>query len=773
MYCTYCGAKIDGDEKFCPVCGNKLKNENYSKIPIEDSVEDLEEKENSTYKSLTDKENQIENKEKEVSSNSKFDNLLKNFKIKRKASVDTNADKENDEVFDENIIAKDNEKIEEKATSDKKDIPSAYYGYNPTDERKSRYIRHKENGERFSNLFDKKLANKGVKLKGNSSDQSNKIKNKTTREKNIPYEYVEARVARILKSDNLNDLKHKKETLDPSNIPQAIRYFQKENSNSYVEKEIKEDFSQKSPEFPRENREILESTKAVNENVGIKERKIEENKKPFSFKPIYFLPIILLVAGIIIAYLFLNKKAKDVEIDLSNYINVTFTGEDGQASPSASLDKDRLLTDFGNQIVYKKKDRKSDQYDSAAKQFVDELEQTTSFNFSKDNNLSNGEEITVVANISDQSLLDSYNVLFTSTIKPVIVDNLTLEESVDPFNYIKVEYEGESPNINLKTSLTEDAPDYMSQIKINPSKTSELSSGEEYQISLEFDQDALKNDFGVTLSPIEKTFTVEEKEKENDQEKSTDNEGYITTVDDLDKDLLGTLKEHAGKLIKETFQERSFTKISNINYLGAITGKKSGDENLKNRVMLIYEIKTNENYEEKYKNEFTYYSFVEYKNVKSKKDEDGKFYTEGPLTTDNEIYHKFFVEDDYTYYEIPYYGFSFLDEVIDRVNNALSGLEIANSIAVDKNSYFTKSDSVAGEYQGNNTRLSLRTDGTLRYQIENRVHQGTYQENNGEVSLTIQGVNVDTPINGKYENGSINISEQGEMKSQSFNKIQR
>lgn len=773
MYCTYCGAKIDGDEKFCPVCGNKLKNENYSKIPIEDPVESLEEKENSTYQSLTDKENKIENKGKEENSNNKFENLLKNFKIKKKASVTLDNNKENNEVVDTNITTKDNEKVEEKPASDKKEIPSAYYGYNPTDERKSRYIRHKENGERFSNFLDKKLAKKDGNLKENFVNQSNDKKNKTKNEKKIPYEYVEARVARILKSDNVNELKHKKETLDPSNIPQAIRYFQKENSNAYVEKEFKENISQPRPEIPRENREIIESTKLVNENVEVKEEKIEENKKPFSFKPIYFLPIILLVAGIIIAYLFLNKKAKDVEIDLSNYINVTFTGEDGQASPSASLDKDRLLADFGSQIVYKKKDRKSDQYDSAAKQFVDELEQTTSFNFSKDNNLSNGEEITVVANISDQSLLDSYNVLFTSTIKPVIVDNLSLEESVDPFNYIKVEYEGESPNISLKTSLTEDAPDYMSEIKINPSKTSELSSGEEYQISLEFDQDALKNDFGVTLSPIEKTFTVAEEEKENDEEKSTDNDGYITTVDDLDKDLLGTLKEHSGKLIKETFQERSFTKISNINYLGAITGKKSGDENLKNRVMLIYEIKTNENYEDKYTNEFTYYSFVEYKNVKSKKDEDGKFYTDGPLTTDNEIYHKFFVEDDYTYYEIPYYGFSFLDEVLDRVNNALSGLEIANSIAIDQNSYFTISDSVAGEYQGNNTRLSLRTDGSLRYQIENRVHQGTYQENNGEVSLTIQGVNVDTPINGKYENGSINISEQGEMKSQSFNKIQR
>ena len=136
-------------------------------------------------------------------------------------------------------------------------------------------------------------------------------------------------------------------------------------------------------------------------------------------------------------------------------------------------------------------------------------------------------------------------------------------------------------------------------------------------------------------------------------------------------------------MIKETFNERTFTQIESMNYLGAITGTDSNSEDLKNRVMLVYEIKANEDYEGLYQNQYTYYSFVEYQNVKGEKDQDGKFYSQGPLTTDNEIFHKFFVADDYTYYEIPYYGFGFLEEVIARINNSLSGLTIDASIAVD------------------------------------------------------------------------------------------
>ena len=60
----------------------------------------------------------------------------------------------------------------------------------------------------------------------------------------------------------------------------------------------------------------------------------------------------------------------------------------------------------------------------------------------------------------------------------------------------------------------------------------------------------------------------------------------------------------------------------------------------------------------------------------------------------------------------------------------------------------------------------------MKYQKDNRVHQGSWQENGNEISLTIQGVNVDTPINATFENGTLNVSEQGEMSGQTFNKMQ-
>ena len=60
----------------------------------------------------------------------------------------------------------------------------------------------------------------------------------------------------------------------------------------------------------------------------------------------------------------------------------------------------------------------------------------------------------------------------------------------------------------------------------------------------------------------------------------------------------------------------------------------------------------------------------------------------------------------------------------------------------------------------------------MRYKTEQRIHQGQWQENGSDITLTIEGVNVDSPINAKFENDSLNVSEQGEMQGQSFNKME-
>ena len=800
MFCSNCGAKVDDSARFCPVCGNKL-----DKIPIDNPKEkEIEQSKEdnligkSTYESLNTNENLIKNQEdnSEVKSN-KFKEIFSAFKGKNKAPEEKAVQKEKtlDEVpinpeFNQSEFRNNSpEESLEQRVEFEEEIPPAYYGYNPTDDRKSKHKRRKSTGEANSWDSGEVLSQRSFESSNEPVDSNkesiasfdNIHKNPTIANSpevdNIPSEYVEARIANLLKKSSEDS---DKKAASSGNLAALIRSHQSYNNDyqkTYAQNNTyQETYNQNDVQSIPENQEVYQSS--LNESQEVKSDKEEtDDKQGFKFKPIYLLPILLLALAIVIGYLFMNRKPKDVEVDLSNYINVTYTGDNASASPSASLDTTKLLNDFASQIQYINKDRKNDQYGSAANQFVEELASATTFQFSKDSNLSNGEEITVVANVSDPSLADDYNVLFASTMKSVIVDGLNVEESIDPFNYIDINFQGEDPNISLTTSLTEDAPEYMSQLEIMPSKTSELKAGEEVNITINLNEEEIFNNYQVRLSPLDKTITVpgepsDQNDEEEDKEASESSDGYISSVDNLSEDLLNILKTNAGTLIKETFNERTFTQIESMNYLGAITGTDSNSEDLKNRVMLVYEIKANEDYEGLYKNQYTYYSFVEYQNVKGEKDQDGKFYSQGPLTTDNEIFHKFFVADDYTYYEIPYYGFGFLEEVIARINNSLSGLTIDDSIAVDQSNYFTKTDGVANEYQGNGTRLSLREDGTLKYQKDNRVHQGTWQENGNEISLTIQGVNVDTPINATFENGTLKVSEQGEMSGQTFNKMQ-
>ena len=812
MNCTNCGAKVDDRARFCPECGHKLKSdekapEKSANDPIKTESKPVRK---STYESIKKEENLIENENNSQKSDEKISKIKKfvsSFNVKKDPKkIDTDKkDKEiAGQIFDNgNSYSHLNKKIEANEVSGN-DIPPSYYGYNPVENRQRKdfrnpglintdnpaeYVQNKILQSKSENKVEEKIKETKEQVKPNNLQNESNLStqmriaqnigqkqgfvsndNKKYKEiieekvsyDDIPKEFVEARIARQINGGGPKMTYNKSEdNFDQNDRTNALnRPLADENQEQTSSEEVLSD----------ENPDVNE----------VKEDSEENKKEGFKFKPIYLLPLLIIALAVAGAYFLKNRKPAEVEIDLSDYIDVTYNGDDGAATPSASLDTSKLLADHGNDIAYVNKDRKNDQYSSPANQFVEELEKSTTFQFSKDNNISNGEEITVVANVDDSSIMDDYNVMFTNTIKSVIVEGIITQEYIDPFEYMEVNFDGESPNMSLSANFKEDAPEYLQNIEIVPSKTSDLSSGEEVNVSLNYDEKELFKTYGIKLNPTDKTFTApgqaseddEESDKEDDNEAPTDLEGgYISTIDNLDEDLLGDLKYNAGKLIKETFGGRSFTEISDINYLGAITGSDPNAD-LKNRVMLVYEVKADEDYEGRYTDQFTYYTFVEYQNVKDSKDDDGKFYTEGPITTDNEIFHKFFVEDDYTYYEIPYYGFAFLEEVITRINNALSGLDIEDSISVDVSEYFAKSDGVAGEYQGNETRLSLKDDGTLRYKLDQRVHTGTWQENGSEISLTIEGVNVDTPIKAKFEKDALNVAEQGEMTGQTFNKME-
>ena len=798
MKCTNCGARVDDNARFCSVCGNKLEKSNADSNQSLKDNDDLKSK--STYESIKNNENLIRDKEKtsKKSSESKIHGFFNSFGKRNnqahKASKASKSKNSNNKIDSNNDISypisditssqnsKSQNHINKNDDLEDDRVSLNHFSNNPNNYNQSDLSKDSMKNSSSSNgenniSSQARIANKIGKSKGYNNSDIASSSNPNVSYDDIPKEYVEARIARQIMSKNyIKDVSTNNEkAIKSGNICGVIRNNQRPSSYSGYDPNYHSSLNENGSNSTYTENGFDVSPQFTSTSLAVREEDEAKSKNKFKFKPIYLLPILLIILGAVGAYFFTHRKAPEVEIDLSEYIDVAFDGEDGEATPNASLNTSKLLSDYGNELAYKNKDRKSDEFSSPGNQFVNELENSTSFQYSKDSGLSNGEEITVVANVTDSSIIEDYNVLFTNTMKSVIVDNLITEEYQDPFDYIDVAFDGESPEISLKASLKEDAPDYMEDIEIAPSKTKNLSSGEEINISLIYDEDELYNSYGIRLEPKDKTFTAPgeaDGSQESDEEDDADStDGYIASIDSIDEDLLGDMKYNAGELIKNTFDDRSFTQIQDINYLGAITGSDANASDLKNRVMLIYEIKASEDYEGKYTNDYTYYSFVEYQNVKNEKNSDGNFYTEGPITTDNEIYHKFFVEDEYTYYEIPYYGFGFLEEAIERVNNSLSGLEVDDSIAGDISNYFEKSDGVAGEYKGSDTRLSLKSDGSLTYETDQRIHQGSWQENDSDVSLTIQGVNVDTPINAKFEDGSLSVSEQGEMKGQTFNKM--
>ena len=327
--------------------------------------------------------------------------------------------------------------------------------------------------------------------------------------------------------------------------------------------------------------------------------------------------------------------------------------------------------------------------------------------------------------------------------------------------------------MTLTAGLTDDAPEFMHTIDIIPSKTNGITEGEEVAVSLNFNADVLKETYNVSLSPTSKNFTAKAGDGESSGEGDADSD-YISTTAHLNDEMLGELKYKAGELIKQTILYKNIINVDNVDYLGSFTGiKDDGSGDIKNKVYLIYEVSTSEKLpESNFQSSFKYYTFVEYQNVKKAKDPDGKFYSAGPITTDNQIFHKFFVESDYKYYQIEYQGFGFIDKALANVGAGLEGLSVTEDNKTNITDHFATSDGVVGEYEANGRRISLKADGSLVYQTDKAVHLGSYSDNGGEISATIKGVNVDTPIILKYENGKLNAESQGEFDAISFSKIE-
>lgn len=772
MKCEHCGANIDKASNFCPVCGSKLnKNEPEKHIDQEGSTS------KKTFSNLLNfKFNKAANASEEKTesdlSNSEKDYAIKNDS--EKSVSDENygprpiEGKIDRDILDAPIVNRN--KLKTKGEDD----PNSDEAKPDPLDRMDKESRMHENLGGKASPYNKKSVIEQVQAKVSRNKSKENIKNDYSIDKNkstMLNKNIEDRVEKIISGDDKD--------LSNLTISEGIRKIPKKSKITLAQNSEQELIE------PRQGEEIIKPSNAepiakASEEVKAQSGPKAKNQSYESFKERYFTKRNLLIAliglllAIILGTLYIKmNKAEDITIPLSDYITLTYEGEDGQAVPKASIDTEKLISAYGNEIKYISRGNNKGSYDSPAQEFAADLQNNVVFQYSKDSGLSNGDEITVMANLDNIKISDKYNVLMSNASKAVIIDGIKTDDFTDPFTYINVKFEGQSPNMTLTAGLTDDAPEFMHTIDIIPAKSNGITEGEEVAVSLNFNADVLKETYNVSLSPTSKNYTAKAGDGESSDASGADSE-YISTTAHLNDEMLGDLKYKAGELIKQTILYKNVINVDNIEYLGSFTGiKEDGSGDIKNKVYLIYEVSTSEKLpDSNYQSSFKYYTFVEYQNVKKAKDADGKFYTAGPITTDNQIFHKFFVESDYKYYQIEYQGFGFIDKALANVGAGLEGLNMTEDNKTNITDHFATSDGVVGEYEANGRRISLKADGSLVYQTDKAVHLGSYSDNGGEISATIKGVNVDTPIILKYENGKLNAESQGEFDAISFSKIE-
>ena len=752
MKCEHCGASIDQASNFCPVCGSKVEK----KEPIDqEKAENTDSKKgfasflnfNKNKINPTDQENPKENKEDQ------------DFEVK--ASKDGSPGSSSNEDQNHGDI-NDGQKNDEKPEED-------FFRPDPLD-RMDKESRRYENLGVKSSPYNQRSVIEEVQAK---------VSRNQTKKKSDEDYYIDDYKSFIL-NKNLEEKLDKligdgDSDLSNMTISAGIRKIQARNKKISRENMAKDNGDQilqnANPKTkPPAVRDVDKKEKGPEKT---KEKPSAPDFKKYLTSRNLILALIGVLLALILGILYIKtSKPDDITIPLSDYINISYEGENGSAVPKASIDKEKLLQAYGKDIKYISGDKNENSYASAAEEFVADLENNVVFQYSKDSGLSNGDEITVMANLDNVKISDKYNVLMSNASKAVIIDGIASDEFTDPFKFIKVEFKGKSPDISLTASLIDGAPEYMNAVDIIPAKTNGIKEGEEIAVSLNFNAEEFKNTYNVSLSPTTKNFKATTEEGDKGGTSNNDSE-FINSTANLDSDLLGQLKFKAGELIKQTILYKNIIKVDDMNYLGSFTGFKedqSGD--IKNKVYLLYEVTTSEKLpESNFQTSFKYYTFVEFQNVKKKMDDDGKFYSQGPITTDNQIFHKFFVESDYKYYQIEYQGFGFIDKALANVGSGLEGLTISEDNKTNMDKHFATSDGLVGEYEADGRRLSLKEDGSLVYQIDKAVHLGSYSANGNQVSATIKGVNVDTPVTLKFENGVLKAESQGEFNAISFNKV--
>lgn len=228
------------------------------------------------------------------------------------------------------------------------------------------------------------------------------------------------------------------------------------------------------------------------------------------------------------------------------------------------------------------------------------IEGAVSYEITPNENLSNGDVVTVKATI-DESVLEGYDfILVTDDECKFTVENLPKLESIDLFENISVEFQGIAPY--LKVQIIDANTDYYKGVrKYTVDKTESLNIGDSVTVSAECDEEQMQS-AGYMAEYFEKEFVVPETDR------------YVMNIDEIPEETISKMNKQFEDAISAQVANRWAEKESLIgaNYVGCymLTAKEGADVSDYNLFYSIYKIDVKNS-----ENEFSYYTYCQFKNI--------------------------------------------------------------------------------------------------------------------------------------------------------------
>ncbi len=260
----------------------------------------------------------------------------------------------------------------------------------------------------------------------------------------------------------------------------------------------------------------MEENKIPNENV-------QENtkKKKSGFKIAIIIILIAIIIGAVISAIYFLVFAPKT-IDLSEYINVEYSGFNGYATAEVELDEKAL----GKYIDDSK----------LAKKFNSKLE----FEIKDNENLSNGNDLEIETDISSSWLKDNKLKLKNKNVK-IEIKGLEEADVVDLFKDIEIEIEGVSPDLNISVN-NNNSDKFIRTVTYSLSKSYGLANDEKITITANYNKnDAMEAGLVVAEDTME--YTIK------------DQPFYASSKDDLKDEALNTIKSDLLENVKNEIED--------------------------------------------------------------------------------------------------------------------------------------------------------------------------------------------------------------------------